>query len=512
MAYNTSLSMKKTLFYLHPFLFALYPIFELRNFNIAYVDSAALVRPILLSLLCTALIWIVLRLFTCEWQKSGIVTTLIVIVFFSYGHVYLQIQAALGETIRHRYLLLLFGALFAFAVWFVFGQMKNVEGLVNFFTVAGAFLALFSAARSVQHDVATYLLAREARTAMEAAQEKADSLIIGERPDIYVILLDAHTSAYALEKYFNYDESAFTKKLEELGFYVAQCAQSNYPVTKLSVTSTFYADYHREETLFPLYSSLVVETLRSQGYRVVTFENRSNGHFSFAEDVRLSRNQLFAGKVDLTGGLSEFEFKLLETSLARLALDLPALIPGFDAAQQKETEYYEHYQQTYFILKELKRLSEEIKEPKLVFAHFLVPHPPFIFTPEGKFYWNDNEEAGYLSNVEFIDSQITGVVAEIIAKSRIPPVIILMGDHGPSGVPSKDNPQLRMSILNAYYVNDAAKADLYPTITPVNSFRVVFNNYFGADYPLLKDVAYHTGTPADFRRKNIVKNTCQITP
>ncbi len=504
--------MKKILPYLHPFLFAIYPIFELRNFNIAYVDSASLVRPILLSLLCTAVIWLILRLLTREWQRSGIVTTLIVIVFFSYGHVYLEIQSALGEAIRHRYLLLIVGALFALAVWFIFWRMKNPQTFVSFLTAAGALLTVFSAARSVQHDLAVYQSAREARAAMESAREAAGSSTVGERPDIYVILLDAHTSAFALEKYFNYDESAFTKKLEDLGFYVAQCAQSNYPVTKLSVTSTFYADYHREDTLFPLYSSLVVETLRSQGYRVVTFENRSNGHFSFAEDVRLSRNQLLAGKVDLTGGLSEFEFQLLETSLARLAFDIPALIPGFDLAQQKQTEFYEHYQQTHFILNELKRLPEEIEGPKLVFAHILVPHPPFIFAPEGKFYWNENEVDGYLSNVEFIDSQITSVVAEIIAKSKIPPVIIIMGDHGPSGVPSKDNPQLRMSILNAYYVNDAAKKDLYSTITPVNSFRVVFNNYFGTDYPLLDDIAYHAGRIADYTPENMVKNECVVSP
>ena len=504
--------MKKILPYLHPFLFAVYPIVELRNFNIAYVDSATLARPILISLASTAVIWGILRLLTREWKKSGIVTTIIVIIFFSYGHVFLQIQSTFGEMIRHRYLLLIFAALFALAVWFIFWRMKNAERLVNFLTTAGAFLTIFSVAVSVQHDLAVYQSAREARAAMESAREAAGSSTVGERPDIYVILLDAHTSSFALEKYFNYDESAFTQKLEGLGFYVAQCAQSNYPVTKLSVTSTFYADYHREDTLFPLYSSLVVETLRSQGYRVVTFENRSNGHFSFAEDARLSRNQLLAGKVDLTGGLSEFEFQLLETSLARLAFDIPALIPGFDLAKQKQTEFYEHYQQTYFILNELKRLPEEIEGPKLVFAHFLVPHPPFIFTPDGKFYWNENEVDGYLSNVEFIDSQITGVVQEIIAKSKIPPVIIIMGDHGPSGVPSKDNPQLRMSILNAYYVNDAAKKDLYPTITPVNSFRVVFNNYFGTDYPLLDDIAYHAGRLADYTSENMVKNECVVSP
>jgi hypothetical protein len=296
--------------------------------------------------------------------------------------------------------------------------------------------------------------------------------------------------------------------LEELGFYVAQCAQSNYPATKLSVTSTFYANYHQEATLYPLYSSLAVETLRSQGYLIVTFENRSNGHFSFAEDLRLSRNQLLAGKIDLTGGLSEFEFQLLETSLARLAFDIPTLIPDFDLVKQQETEYYEHYQQTFFILDELKRLPDEVDGPKLVFAHFLVPHPPFIFTPEGEFFWNENEVDGYLSNVEFIDSQITAVFKEIIARSTTPPVIIVMGDHGPSGVPSKDQPHLRMSILNAYYVNDAAKEDLYPSITPVNSFRVVLNNYFGTSYPLLEDVSYHASRLEDYTPENAVSNEC----
>ena len=166
--------MKKILPYLHPFLFALYPIFELRNFNIAYVDSAALARPILLSLLGAALIWIILRLLTKEWQKSGIVTTLIVIVFFSYGHVFLEIQSTFGGMIRHRYLLLIFGMLFALAVWFIFWRMKSAQTLVNFLTAAGALLTIFSVARSVQHDVAVYQSGREVRAAMESYRNQED--------------------------------------------------------------------------------------------------------------------------------------------------------------------------------------------------------------------------------------------------------------------------------------------------------------------------------------------------
>jgi hypothetical protein len=432
-----------------------------------------------------------------------------VIAFFSYGHVFLQIESTFGEMIRHRYLLLIFGGLLLFAIWFIFWRMKNAETLVNFLTVTGALLTVFSVVRSVQHDLSVYQSAREARAAMDSYREEASSSHVGERPDIYLILLDAHASAYALDKEFQYDNSAFTDHLNDLGFYVAECAQSNYPITNLSVTSVFYANYHEEPTLYPLYSSLVIETLRSQGYQVVTFENRSNGHFSIAEDVRLSRNQMFAGKIDLTGGLSEFEFQLLETSLARIAFDLPELIPGFDLAQQQQTEFYEHYQQTYFILDELKRLPE-MDGPKFVFAHVLVPHPPFIFTPEGEFLWADDPASGYLSNVQFIDSQIVPVVDEIINKSKVPPVIIIMGDHGTTGVPKLETPELRMSILDAYYVKEEAKQDLYETITPVNSFRVVFNNYFGMDLPYLEDVSYHAARFEDFTPANAVANQCTV--
>ena len=154
-----------------------------------------------------------------------------------------------------------------------------------------------------------------------------------QKPDIYLILLDAHTSVRTLKEEFNYDASAFQKQLEDLGFYVAECAQSNYPITKLSVTSVFYANYHQEPTLYPVFSSLVIETLRSEGYRVITFENRSNGHFDIGEDVRLSRNQMLLSGVDLTGGLSEFEVMLWQTILCKDRLRHASIDPRVQRAK-----------------------------------------------------------------------------------------------------------------------------------------------------------------------------------
>jgi hypothetical protein len=219
---------------------------------------------------------------------------------------------------------------------------------------------------------------------------------------------------------------------------------------------------------------------------------------------------MFLSSLNLTGGLTEFEVMLWKTSLARIAYDMPQLI-NFDVQRLQQWEYYEHFQQTHFILDELKHLPE-IEGPRFVFAHIMVPHPPFIFAPDGEFVWADGKAEGYIASVEFIDAQIVPVVAEIIKNSKTPPVIILMGDHGAVGIPKLETPQRRMSILNAFYVNDQAKSDLYETITPVNTFRIVLNNYFGTDFPLLDDLSYHSSRKDDFTSVFLVPNECQASP
>ncbi|HMB24500.1 MAG TPA: sulfatase-like hydrolase/transferase, partial [Anaerolineales bacterium] len=414
-----------------------------------------------------------------------------------------------GEPIRHRYLAPIYVGILVLLSILLLWRVRKTDTLIGILTVTGGVLTLFAIVRMLQHDFSVYQAGRHSNDAQSSLIQKSGDND-AQKPDIYLILLDAHTSIRTMNEEFKYDASPFQQELEDLGFYVAECAQSNYPITKLSVTSTFYANYHQEATLYPLFSSLTIKTLRDEGYQVITFENRSNGHFDIGEDVRLSRNQTLLN-VDLTGGLNEFEVMLWKTSFARIGYDMPRLIPMFNVESLHEWEYYEHYQQTYYMLDELKRLPET-GGPKFVFAHFLVPHPPFIFAPDGEFAWAEGQAQGYVSNTKFIDSQIASVVAEILRKSKTPPVIVLMGDHGATGVPNRETPEWRMSILNAYYVNDQAKEDLYPTITPVNTFRVIFNNYFGTSYSLLEDKSYHTSNMERFTPENIIPNKCRVSP
>jgi hypothetical protein len=131
-----------------------------------------------------------------------------------------------------------------------------------------------------------------------------------------------------------------------------------------------------------------------------------------------------------------------------------------------------------------------------------------VFTADGKFKkLEDHSKNGYRDNTEFIDRSLLPSLQTIIAESEKPPVIIVMGDHGPP--PGKNASAAdRMKNLNAYFVNQETAADLYPTITPVNSFRVIFNHYFGENYPLLEDASYHAYKLKQLGKVDIMENTC----
>ena len=102
---------------------------------------------------------------------------------------------------------------------------------------------------------------------------------------------------------------------------------------------------------------------------------------------------------------------------------------------------------------------------------------------------------------------MSDVVKAILKDSPREPVIIIQGDHGPDSTydasfenPSDQFQYDRSGILNAYYLPEHCRSGLYPDITPVNTFRMVFNNCLGTELSLLEDKSYwfRKGQPIDF--------------
>lgn len=131
-----------------------------------------------------------------------------------------------------------------------------------------------------------------------------------------------------------------------------------------------------------------------------------------------------------------------------------------------------------------------IPSPKFVFAHINAPHEPYIFSKSGRFI--PDQEAyipGYRDQVVYINERVLSIIDKILASSDRPPIIVLQGDHGGG---ETQNDFRRMHILNAYYIPNGGVERLYPEITPVNTFRVIFDTYFGSSYGLLPDVSYYS--------------------
>jgi hypothetical protein len=111
---------------------------------------------------------------------------------------------------------------------------------------------------------------------------------------------------------------------------------------------------------------------------------------------------------------------------------------------------------------------------------------------------------GYRDQAAFITRRIEETITEILARSPEPPIILLQSDHGSelnldmTDVKNTDVKE-RMTILNAYYFPDQKYGALYTGISPVNSFRVVLNTYFGADLNLLPDRSFFSTWADPFR-------------
>lgn len=476
-------------------------------------------RSILISLFFTTLLFLLFRLFLHDWHKAGLIVTLILIFIFSYGHIFAYIEDAkiLGLNIgRHRVLMMLvLIILVSVFVWLVRTkrQLSGVSQAINIVGIVALIFPLFQLATFEIRASTVSSSESGSSTEVKALQTDLSGLSIPDGeipPDIYYIILDTYTRDDTLKTYFQIDNSAFLSSLEDMGFYVARCSQSNYALTQPSLASSLNMDYLEaldvkkvnEPTFINsiLRNNATRQTLERLGYKIVVTESGFSPTEWDDADVYLTTNR-GVGKAILTGGINPFEAILLKTSMG---LFLYEYKPQFSYRVQSflDTAYTEHRSRILFALEELSEVYK-IQGPKFVFAHILIPHSPFIFGQNGEiigrkhpFTLNDDEEIrepekyrkGYRDQLLYVNSRILPIVQAIISRSKISPIIILQGDHGTKAQVSSRN--ARMTILNAYYFPGNEKNALYPTITPVNTFREIFNLYFGGDLPLLKDVSY----------------------
>ena len=139
--------MKKTII-VYPFLFALFPVVFLYSYNIAQLTFSEILLPAAIilgfTIMTVPVLWMILKK---DWKKAGIINTIFLILFFSYGRVYEAIKTwQIGDFVigRHRYLMIVWAIAFFMIIYLTIRTRNNLDRLTNILNVTAIVLILFS--------------------------------------------------------------------------------------------------------------------------------------------------------------------------------------------------------------------------------------------------------------------------------------------------------------------------------------------------------------------------------
>jgi hypothetical protein len=455
-------------------------------------------------------------------ERSSAIASLILVLFFSYGHVSGLLTEGMGfkkvmET--HGRLLLLWTAVLVGGIVFIL-KVKNITAITRGANVTAAVLLILIVAQ-----IAFFEISNSPEPVSQVPVISGSSSSLSNDRDVYYIILDAYSREDLLRDTLDFDNSSFIQELESIGFVIPECTQTNYHATILSLTSALNMNYLDEllpdlQSLPKYYDytpylkhSLVRKIFEESGYETYTFKglfpfaNISDSTYFydlFADENRNSQIET-----------QNFQYIFLQTTAIRTAADyferntqatesLPPLLQSlFPLKNVFSNHFYKQYQQSSYHLDLLEQIPE-MPGKKFVYAHLFVTHEPYVFTADGNFRWPPIGDAdGYRDQILFINKRMIQIVKTIIEKSSKPPIIILQGDHGWVW------DERRNRNLNAYYLPDGGNALIYPEISPVNTFRVVMNHYFGGKYELLPDVSYYANfEDEDMSNLKLIPGTC----
>lgn len=490
----------------HPVLFGIFPVLFLYAQNAYEMRLKDALGPFIIVVAVILTGSVILSLVLRDRLKGALMTTLMVMLFFSYGHITAilpDFRLFYGETEigRNGLVLVVWMVIIYYGFKYLLKSKRDFSSLTRGLNYIGLFLVVIQIGHS-----GYVLLTRENIPVPEKRIVTTARMNLPKKlPDIYFIIMDGYGRSDILKEIYAYDNSSFIAFLKSRGFYVADSCYVNYCQTLLSLTATLNMNYiddlgdfdRRLKDRLPLDEKLldneVYRFLRERGYGIAAFASGSSMTEFEKADLYLAPSWT----------VNEFQNTLMATT------PLPFFI------YNEKSLYALHRKRLKYILNKLPDIYE-LTSPRFVFAHILCPHPPFVFDAEGNeiepdrsFYPGDGSHFmdrggtvaeylhGYKGQIAYITGRLQKTIEHILDKNKDnPPLIIIQADHGPgSGLSwlgvEETNVKERFSILNAVYLPGGGSPAFYERISPVNTFRIIFNEYFKTDYELLADRSFY---------------------
>ena len=499
-------TLKKIIF--HPLLFAIYPTLFLYNYNKERLTLTLLWLPITAAIICTLILYFIINYFIKNKEKAALITSISIVIILSYNHfsiTLVNLASSFVSTFNIRHFISPYRELLT----------RIVQGSVLILPLV--MLYLLHRKITIRQGTLTYVanlisllltiplilnIFLFQATSLKTVKQESNPTVVFSReetyPDIYYLIFDRYAGEETLKEKFDYDNSDFISFLKSKGFFVASSSHTNYSRTRFSLVSSLNMQLLTdmpEISMSGSSSRKVNELLQNNKLQQILKKNGYT-YIHFSSNWESTRLNKYADTT-INYGLSidQFTFAVFESSIFYPSLENHLLNKFYRNNIQKTLDHIGKLPFT--------------KQPKFVFAHILAPHPPYFFDKDGnpftqKQLKQKEEKGNYLDYLAYINGQIKKIVEEILLNSKNPPIIILQADEGPylfdefSTLPPQEKKALgiRTGILNAYYAPELDSATLSDSITPVNTFRLIFNAYFGTSYPRLEDKIYYVKTDA----------------
>ena len=502
----------------HPFLLAIFPVIFSYSVNMHELVPKDIIFPSVLILSITFTIWVILRFILKSGRKAGLIISIALILFFTYGHIYNVVNdISVGDSDggRHRYLIIPFFVCFVLSIYYFVRtkhELDNATTIAN--VIAVSFIAIILVNVTTYNVNENYVIPQKQHTNSIPDEDITKFTVSNPEklPDVYYIILDEYAGPVGLE-FLQYDNSDFFSYLDKREFYLPPDSHSNYSMTHFSLSSSMnmkYVNYLSDElgkeskNYIPatelLLNSEVIHNFKSLGYKIVIFDSGTLSSDDFKDvDVSMCKDT------------KPFNYVLLD-AVARTSMI------GYFIERWSEEDARN---MILCVFTELPTVKDNYDEPIFVFAHIIFPHPPYIFGPNGEKVTPGNlynsekwdEKLAYLDQLKFANKKSSEVIDNLLENKEYQPIIILQSDHGLGFIdwknPNNEMLKQRFSILNAYYLPDDGKDQLYERITPVNSFRLIFNVYFNGNYTILDDKMYWSNGKKPYDMHDVTDDVIQ---
>ena len=446
-------------FIIFPFLLAFFPswILILKNYD------EIIFQDILISLTIVAIsviVWIIITKIIKNKNKAALITGVGVAFFFYFGY----LQDALFYPLNKTSVLMIISIMiFITSIIYFVKSRKSFESAIKIANVITITLILVVALQFVIPDA------------------------YAEKPNVYHIILDEYTDNEILLKKFGYDNEKFLEFLNKNGFYMPNKTFSTFGSTPDELNLILNMDYPiRSGWVSDAYQDLktnkVMSTFSDQNYSVIETNSGMRWKDFSDVDAHLCYNTNFIN--------SEFLDQVLRKSIIKYFME------------QHQTETRRDIVRCTF--NELNEIALQSNGPTYVFAHLYVPHPPFIFGPNGENVTPDHSEIsglqswenpqGYLNQLIYATNEISMVITNIVENDP-GAIIILQGDTGTlTGL--DPNCCTINDVSDLYQTHSILYAVRMPTVnnfedaTPANTYRIIFNNHFDMNYEYLEHRIY----------------------